>query len=185
VPAGHVNDIRQLSSREVFANRWLRLREDDIEYSDGTTGLYTVLEKGDFGVVLPYTHRGFWLVQQFRYPVGRREWEFPQGGWPYGATGTAEQLAAAELVEETGLSAARFEHLGRLYAAYGYSSQSFDVYLATGLTAGEPRREASEADMVHAFFAEDEVRAMIARGEFRDSNSIAALALFDLRLRPS
>jgi len=180
-----MSDIRQLASREVFANRWLRLREDDIEYADGTTGQYTVLEKGDFVLLLPYADGGFWLVQQFRYPVGRREWEFPQGGWPHGVTGTVDELAAAELVEETGLSAARLEHLGRLYSAYGYSSQAFDVFLATGLSAGEPQRETTEADMVHAFFAEDEVRSMITRGEFRDSHSVAALALFDLHSRPS
>jgi len=113
--------------------------------------------------------------------MGRREWEFPQGGWPAGHSGPPEALAAAELEEETGLRAARFEHLGRLNSAPGYATNSFDVYLATGLTAGEPRREASEADMVHAWFSEVELRELIARGEFRDSNGLAALALLLLR----
>jgi hypothetical protein len=35
--------------------------------------------------------------------------------------------------------------------------------------------------MVHEWRAEDEVRAMIGRGEFTDSHSVAALALLDLR----
>jgi ADP-ribose pyrophosphatase len=177
-------DIRAVSSREVYANPWLRLREDEIEYADGSRGRYSVVDKDDFALVVPYADGGFWLVQQFRYPVGTREWEFPQGGWPQGRGGSAEQLAAAELTEETGLRAAELVPLGRLYAAYGYSNQSYDVFLATGLTPGAPEREHTEADMVHAWFPEAEVRDMLARGAFRDAHSVAALALFDQR-RPS
>jgi hypothetical protein len=35
--------------------------------------------------------------------------------------------------------------------------------------------------MVHRWFAVDDVRAMVRRGELRDAHSVAALALFDLR----
>ncbi len=67
-----------------------------------------------------------------------------------------------------------------MFAAYGYSSQGFDIFLATGLREGEPDREHTEQDMVHRWFAEGEVRAMVRRGQFADSHSVAALALFDL-----
>jgi 8-oxo-dGTP pyrophosphatase MutT (NUDIX family) len=175
-----VSEIRQLGSREVFANRWLRLREDEIEYADGTAGTYTVVEKADFVTVLPFENGGFWLVQQYRYAVGSRQWEFPQGGWAQGRDGPTAELAAAELAEETGLTARRWSRLGRLFAAYGYSTQSFDVFLAADLTPGEPRREHSEQDMVHRWFAVADVRAMVRAGEFADSHSVAALALYDL-----
>jgi 8-oxo-dGTP pyrophosphatase MutT (NUDIX family) len=174
-------DIRQRSTREVYRNPWLRLREDEVEYADGSSGSYAVVEKDDFVTVLPWAEGGFWLVQQFRYAVGSREWEFPQGGWSPGHSGTQEELAASELAEETGLRAERLTHLGRLFAAYGYSSQSFDVYLATGLAEGPHGRESTEQDMVHRWFAEADVRAMMRDGSFADSHSIAALALFDLR----
>jgi 8-oxo-dGTP pyrophosphatase MutT (NUDIX family) len=176
-----MSEIRRVSSREVYRNPWLALREDEIEYQDGSRGTYAVVDKKDFVVVLPWVDGGYWLVQQFRYPVGSREWEFPQGGWPAGHTGTALELAAAELAEETGLRAQRYQHLGRLFAAYGYSSQSFDVFRATELTQGMPRREVSEQDMVHRWFAEDDLWAMVAAGEFADSFSVAALTLDGLR----
>jgi 8-oxo-dGTP pyrophosphatase MutT (NUDIX family) len=178
---GTAGDIRQRATREVYRNPWLRLREDEIEYADGSTGSYAIVEKPDFVTVLPLADEGFWLVQQYRYAVGSREWEFPQGGWSAGHSGTQQELAAAELAEETGLRAERFTHLGRLFASYGYSSQAFDVFLATGLTEGEHRREATEQDMVHRWFPADEVRAMIRAGSFADSHSVAALALFELR----
>jgi hypothetical protein len=68
-----------------------------------------------------------------------------------------------------------------LHAVYGYSSQSYDVFLASGLTAGAPDREASEQDMICEWRSETQVREMARRGELRDAHSLAALALFDLR----
>ena len=172
--------IRTTSSREVFANQWLRLREDGIEYADGTSGTYTVVEKRDFALVIPCADEGFWLVQQFRYTVGSREWEFPQGGWPEGVSGTQEELARAELAQETGFGAGSLTHLGRLFAAYGFSGQSYDIFLAADLEPGTPNREHTESDMVHRWFPESDVRDMIRRGELRDAHTVAALARFDL-----
>lgn len=171
-------DVERRAGRELVRTPWLSVREDDIVFADGSPGTYTVVEKRDFAVVVPYTGGGFWLVQQYRYPLGRRSWEFPQGGWPPGRTGTPVELAATELAEETGLRADRLDHLGRLDASPGLATNAFDVFLATGLHEGEPEREASEADMVHAFVTTDELHRMLDAGEFTDSNSVAALALF-------
>ena len=95
--------MRTTSSREVYRNDWIRVREDEIELPDGTPGIYGVVEKRDFALVLPAEDGGFWLVEQYRHPIGRRSWEFPQGTWPAGAGGGPEELARAELAEEIGL----------------------------------------------------------------------------------
>lgn len=174
-------EIRQLTSREVYRTAWMRVREDAVEFPGGVRGTYSVVDKDDFVVVLPYTGDGFWLVQQYRYPIGSRQWEFPQGGWPAGGGGSPAELAAAELREETGLRAGTLTHLGHLYAAYGYSSQGYNVYLATDLTAGPVDREATEADMVHAWRSASDVDAMIADGTLADAHSLAALTLLRLR----
>jgi 8-oxo-dGTP pyrophosphatase MutT (NUDIX family) len=169
--------VRTTSSREVYRNAWIRVREDQLERPDGSTGVYGVVERPDFAVVLPAERNGFWLVEQFRYPLGRRSWEFPQGTWGQGGEGTAEELARAELAEETGLRAAELRHLGHLDLAPGLSTQEFDVWLATGLTAGPTAREVTEADMRQVFVPETELRAMIGDGRFTDGPSLAAYAL--------
>ncbi|MGN6606863.1 MAG: NUDIX domain-containing protein [Jatrophihabitans sp.] len=171
--------IRQVSSREVYRSRWMRVREDEVEFPDGSPGLFAVVEKPDFVVVIPFVDGGFWLVEQYRYTIGSRQWEFPQGAWPQGHSGTIEELAAAELAEETGFSAGSFEHLGQLFSCYGFCGQHYDVFLATELTPGEPKREVTEQDMVHRWFPESEVRAMIARGELKDAHTVACLFLLD------
>ena len=120
---------------------------------------------------------GFWLVEQFRYPVGRRAWEFPQGSWGAGASGSTIDLARCELAEETGLRAGQLRHLGHLYEAYGFCSQGFDVYLASDLQTGAVDREVTEQDMVHRAVSEKEFRQMIQTGEVVDGATLAAYSL--------
>jgi 8-oxo-dGTP pyrophosphatase MutT (NUDIX family) len=161
----------------------MTIREDEVAWPDGTTGIYGVVVKPDFAVVLPQENGGFWLVEQFRYPTGHRSWEFPMGAWPPGHEGGGPlELARTELVEETGLRADSWHHLGRINAANGHSTARFDVYLATGLRQGEHRREATEADMVQRFVTEAELSGMIRSGQLIDAPSLAAWALYRERL---
>jgi len=173
--------MRTTSSREVYRNPWTRVREDVVERADGSSSVYGVVERPDFALVLPAEQHGFWLVEQYRHPVGRRTWEFPQGTWTAGTSGSPEELARTELGEETGLRAARWEHLGRLDLAPGLLTQGFDVWRATELTVGPPDRQASGADMRTAFVAETDLRAMIGSGRFTDAPSLAAYSLLLLR----
>ena len=169
--------MRTTGSREVYRNPWIRVREDAVERADGSAGVYGVVEKPPFALVLPYERDGFWLVEQFRYPVGRRAWEFPQGTWTVGSDGSAEELARAELAEETGLRAGSLRHLGHLDLAPGLSTQEFDVWLATDLVQGPTAREATEADMRSAFVGEAELQEMVRDGRFTDGPSLAAYSL--------
>jgi 8-oxo-dGTP pyrophosphatase MutT (NUDIX family) len=156
------------------------VREDVVRRLDGSEGIYGVVEKPDFALVLPRGDGGFWMVEQFRYPVERRAWEFPQGSSSDGSDVDAESLARDELAEETGLRAGSMRHLGHLFEAYGYSTQGFDVFLATHLTHGPTAREVTEQDMIQRFITDDEWREMVRNGDIVDAPSLAALALWQL-----
>lgn len=168
--------IKTLSSRVVYENPWLTLREDRIERPDGSPGLYSVVEQPDFAVVIPVDGDGFHLVEQYRYPVRRRSWEFPSGSFPSGVTGTV-----AEMAEETGYTAARLTHLGRVDCANSMATVGCHVFAATGLTPGEPRREDSEQDMRAQWFARTEVERMVREGTITDGPTLSAYLLFTLR----
>jgi 8-oxo-dGTP pyrophosphatase MutT (NUDIX family) len=170
-------DIRQLDSRVVYQNPWMTLREDAIERADGSKGIYAVIEKPDFALIIPVERDGFYLVQEYRYAIGRRVWSFPQGTFPGRQDGDPAELARAELLEETGIRADRLVHLGFLYTSQGSSSQAFNAFAALGLHHGEPRREHEEQDMVHAWFSRDDFLALVAKGEMPDDASLAAYAL--------
>ena len=154
------------------------VREDDVRRPDGSTGIYSVVEKGTYALVLPYDGQRFRLVEQFRYPLGERRWEFPQGTAPDRAEPEPAELAARELREETGLRATSFELLGQLDTAAGMTSQRGWVFLATGIVEGETDREHEEQDMRSEWFARGDVEEMIRSGVIADAQSIAAYGLF-------
>lgn len=187
VPAGWTPPAT-VSSTVVYRNNWMSVREDRLRLADGTETIYGVVDKTDYAIVVAEQDGGFHLVEQYRYPIGRRSWEFPMGTWPAGSagsrTGTSLELAQTELVEETGLTASSWRHLGTLHGALGFCSQSFAIFHATDLQPGEHRREASEADMVHRLVDEDEFRAMIRSGAVVDSSTITAYGMLRLGLQP-
>jgi 8-oxo-dGTP pyrophosphatase MutT (NUDIX family) len=176
-------EIRTLASSVVYNDNWIRLRRDDIERRDGSRGSYAVVERADFALIVPAENGGFHLVEEYRYPVGRRSWSFPQGGFPHGESGTPEQLARMELVQETGLRTGRLTHLGSLTAAHGMSSQWCDYFLATELVPGPPDPEPEEAGIRQAWVPRDEFEAMVHDGRITDDTSLAAYALLLLAER--
>jgi 8-oxo-dGDP phosphatase len=173
-------DIRTARSRIVYENPWMTVHEDEIIRADGSRGLYSYVEKPDFALIIPLERDGVWLIEQYRYPVRRRSWEFPQGTFPPGVAGSAEDLARAELVEETGFRAGSLMWIGRLGCAQGMSSQGFNVWLAQDLVPGEHRREHEEQDMCQQWFGMAEFERMIRAGTITDNASVAAYALLKL-----
>lgn len=162
-------------SREVYSNRWMRVREDSVEFPNGARGIYGVVEKPDFVAIVPIdTEKPIHLVQQHRYPVGGRYWEVPQGSWEEKPDSDPEAVAMAELREETGLRAGNLVRVGHLFQAYGYSNQGYHLYVASDLEHGQAEREETESDMVSRGFTVAQVRHMIGNGEIKDATTIAA-----------
>jgi 8-oxo-dGTP pyrophosphatase MutT (NUDIX family) len=169
----------QVSTRLVYENRWLSLREDEIRLPDGSPGIYSVVDKPTAVLVVPMECGGCHLVEQYRYPIGRRSWEFPQGTWADGRTAPAVDLARTELREETGLRAGSMRRIGRMAIAPGLTSQECDVFLATELSAGPPEREPTEQGMAQRWFSRAELTRMINSAEIIDAITIGAFTLLD------
>jgi 8-oxo-dGTP pyrophosphatase MutT (NUDIX family) len=176
--------IQRVSSRIVYHNQWMQLREDVIQRPDGSQGIYSYVEKPDFALIIPVERDGFHLVEQYRYPVSHRSWEFPQGTLPNSEDGPNREagdpaaLARRELLEETGLRAGRLYRLGYLYPAKGMSSQAFTVFVADQLEAGQHSREHEEQDMRQHWFSRGELEDMIRGGIVTDDSTIAAYTLY-------
>ena len=171
--------ITTLASREIYRNRWLRLREDEILRSNGEKGIYGVVDKDDAAIILPMDQGRVWLVEQFRYTIGERALELPQGGWEM-EIDNPEELARGELREELGLNAAEMTCLGTLWIAYGFCRQKQHVFLATGLTATDKDPDAEEHDLVARSVTVDEFERMMLDGTIRDNCTLSAWALYQL-----
>lgn len=178
-----MDPIERVSSREVYRNNWMTVREDRIVRPDGSTGIYGVVDKPHYALVIPSDGDRLHLVEQYRYPIGLRRWEFPQGTAPNRADVEPAELAARELREETGLRAASMVALGTLDVAAGMASQRGTAYLATDLREGTPEREPEEQDMHTGWFSRSEFEKMVRTGEITDAQSLAAYALLLLHER--
>jgi 8-oxo-dGTP pyrophosphatase MutT (NUDIX family) len=171
--------IATLASREVYRNRWMRVREDEILRSNGQKGIYGVVEKDDSAIILPIDGDRIWLVEQFRYAIGERALELPQGGWEMEIE-NPEELARGELKEELGMDAAEMAWLGTLWIAYGFTRQPQHVFLATGLKPAAKEPDAEEHDLVVRSFSIDEFERMMLDGRIRDNCTVAAWGLYRL-----
>ena len=162
----------------MYRNDWLTLREDQVRRPDGSSGIYSVVDKPTYALIIAVDGDRFRMVEQFRYPLGLRRWEFPQGTAPGRADLDAGELAHRELREETGLRAESMIPIGLLDVAAGMSSQRGRVFVATGITEGEHDREHTEQDMHSEWFARPDVERMMREGEITDAQSLAAWTLF-------
>ena len=177
VDGGVGRTITTLSSRQVYRNHWMRLREDQILRSNGEPGIYGVVEKDDAAIILPIDHGRVWLVEQFRYTIEERALELPQGGWEI-AVENPEELARGELREELGLDAAEMTYLGWLWIAYGFTRQKQHVFLANGLTGAEKDPDPEEHDLVVCSVTVEEFERMMREGIIRDGCTLAAWGLY-------
>jgi ADP-ribose pyrophosphatase len=173
-------EIETLGTTIVYKNRWMSVREDAIVRADGSAGLYSVVDKPDFAVIAAVSDGEIHLVEQYRYPVKGRFWEMPQGSWEE-QTIDPLLLAAAELREETGLIAGSMQHAGRLYLAYGYSSQAYDVFLAGDLEAGENQLDTEEMGLITRAFTLSHFEDMLKDGTIRDATTVAAYGLLRMK----
>jgi ADP-ribose pyrophosphatase len=173
------SSITTLSSREVYRNRWMRVREDEILRSNGKRGIYGVVEKDDSAIILPIDQGRVWLVEQYRYAIGERALELPQGGWET-EIDNPEELARGELKEELGLDAAEMTRLGTVWISYGFTRQKQHVFLASGLTATQKDPDPEEHDLVARSVTVEEFEQMMLDGTIRDNCTLSAWALYQL-----
>jgi len=153
------------------------VREDVIERANGERGIYGVIDKDPACIVIPLEHTRegefVYLVEQFRYTVGRRYVELPQGGWEKPAV-DPEEMARGELREETGLRAHHMTELAQVQIGYGVMNQRHHIFLAEGLTHGENARDAEETDMEVHRVTVDEFEQMMLDGRVVDNCTLAA-----------
>jgi ADP-ribose pyrophosphatase len=178
--APHLRPWKTLSSRPIYENPWMRLREDVAELPDGRTTIYGVVTFGDcVGVVPLLPDDRVVLVRQWRYVQRDARWEIPTGGVHAGEG--LEAAAQRELAEETGYQAGRLLLLRSYYTGKSICRETAHLYLGAALApAAVPRDETEFLEVATFPFAE--ALRMATDGTIMDSISIIAL-LHCARLR--
>lgn len=166
--------MKELWSRYVYRGRVVNLRVAELQFESRSSVVEIVEHRGAVAIVAQPSRDSIVLVEQYRYPLGRRQWEVPAG--TLDESEEPETCAARELREETGYTAKSLRRLWSAYSAPGFCTELLHFYAAEGLTLGKPEPDAGEEDMVVKTFALDEAWAMVERNELPDAKSQIAIA---------
>ncbi|MGB3456194.1 MAG: NUDIX hydrolase [Litorimonas sp.] len=185
-PADPPNPWTTHATRVRHGNPWTQLEENDVTRPDGAPGTYWVTRFRNRACgIVPFEVRGgvpgVWLVGQTRYALGLYSWELPEGGVP--PHEAMETAARRELREETGITAQRLTRLFDIHTSNSVTDEWGQVFLATGLTHGEPDLEGTE-DITRLFVPLETALAAINSGRITDAITVAGLLRVELmRLR--
>src|SRR5213083_3389706 len=168
----------QLATRRVYSGRVVRLDVDTIRFPDGSTGELEVIRHPGAAAVVPCltdpkgSDPTILMIKQYRYAAGGPLWEIPAGTLDSGEA--PETCARRELLEEAGVTAGRLQRLTSIWTTPGFTDEVIHLYLASGLTPGEPSRERDEfIEVVPQPLSQ--VLARIRDGEVRDAKTIVAI----------
>ena len=168
------NPWRTRSSRVVYQNAWIRVREDQVLRPDGGPGIYGVIEiRPSVGVVAINDRDEIVLVGQWRYSLNRYSWEVPRGGSHPGEADMLE-VAKRELAEEAGLIAERWQILGPVDVCNGVADDVQTLYLATQLSP-TPVQPDPEEDITVQWKPFKEAIQMAMDGRITEVCSVAAI----------
>ncbi|NVK22842.1 MAG: ADP compounds hydrolase NudE [Kangiellaceae bacterium] len=167
-----IRRVKTIAQTRIFG-----IEELELEFSNGVYRIYERLKAGKYGavMVLPVLDQEhFLLIREYAAGVERYELAFPKGLIDPGET--PEQAANRELQEEAGYGAKELHCLRTISLAPGYLSHQMHLVVAQGLFTSKLEGDEPEPiDVIVWRF--DEIDQLLARDDFTEARSIAAIYL--------
>jgi ADP-ribose pyrophosphatase len=175
---------RLVADETLFANPYLEVHKVTVTTPTRPEPFaWTVAHRKGAVVIAPMTQDGkLLLVRQERVPIRATIWEFPAGQIDdHEEPDAIRATALRELQEEAGYELApggEVISLGHFFPSAGFTDEHSHLLLARPVVVAESgaRPEAAEAITECRAFSVEELRQMIASGEVRDANTLAAFA---------
>lgn len=176
-------DPAPLVEREtVFVGKVWDIVRDTVTFGDRPMVREYTAHTGAVAVLAVDEHDRVLLINQYRQPIGTRDWELPAGLLDVPGEPPLE-AARRELAEEADLVAAEWSELTSFHSSPGGSNELITVFEARGLSAAPEvhDRTDEEAEIVLRWVDLDEALDAAADGRLR--NAPLLIALLTLRAR--
>ncbi|WP_285027080.1 NUDIX hydrolase [Plantibacter sp. ME-Dv--P-122b] len=162
--------VEVVSSERAFAGKVWDIRRETFRYGDGEVVREFVDHTGAVAVLALDADERVLLIQQYRHPIGERDWELPAGLLDIAEEDPAV-AAGRELEEEADLVAGSLQLLTEFYTTPGGSNESIRIYLARDLTATAEAfaRAEEEADILVEWVPLDDAVAAVLDGRLHNS----------------
>ena len=172
----HYSKLKEtkLSSRQIYKGV-VGFNKDIVRLPNGKTSSRVYLAHRGASAIVPIEGDFVYLVQQYRYPIGRVTWELPAG--KFEEEQTPLSCAKAELAQETGLRATHWKKLTMFNPSSAFSTENLYIYLATGFKQGQTHLDCDEFVNVKKFPL-SKVYEMIRKGKIKDAKTIIGLLLY-------
>ena len=174
----HYSKLKEIKvSGKTLYKGILDVKLDTVRLVNGHTATRLYLNHQGASGVLPVEGEFVYLVQQFRYPVGRVTWELPAGKREKGQSYLA--CARAELKQETGLQARYIKEVMRFHPSTAFSNEELRLYIATGLSRGKDAPDEDEFINLKKIPLKTAYR-MLEKGQIRDAKTVIMLQWYKL-----
>jgi ADP-ribose pyrophosphatase len=162
---------RILSRTRTVISPWVDLVEKVVQFGpEQEPASYHCLAQAAYvGVLVQTDDRRIPIVRQYRPAVEDYTWELPAGTLDSGDT--PQQAAYREVLEETGLSLSESVYLGNFYPDTGRIQVDSHAFFGRAPRALEGFR--GEDDLTVRYVTHQELKQMIATGEFRHQIHLA------------
>ena len=167
-----------IKTKKLVEDKWLTLRADTCETERGIiVDPFYVVECSDWVEIVAFNdNEEILLIQQYRHAAGKISLEIPSGSMESEDDSPIE-TAKRELLEETGCTADRFEHVGWLHPNPARQNNRNHCILATGTRmVQEPKPDQTE-DIRFEFVPLKTLFDSIEKGTFFQALHISSLFL--------
>jgi ADP-ribose pyrophosphatase len=168
---------KTVNTKHVYKGKFISLDSVEVVLPDGNRSTRDIVLHPGASVVVPVSENNeIYMVRQYRKPIEKVTLELPAGKLDEGED--PKVCAERELKEETGIEAAKIEHMISIHSTPGFSTEVLHLYLASGLTEGTASSDEDEFVSCEKYKI-DELIGMIMSNEITDAKTIIGILMAD------
>lgn len=172
--------LKKISGTTVYDGKIIKVQRDEVLMDNGQRTVREVVRHRMASAVVALDNKGnIILVEQFRYPVGKKLLELPAGLVDDGET--PKDAAIREFEEETGQGASHWVDLGDFYPAVGCHDEKIYLFFCSGIYEKGKQSLDGDEQLTVIRIPVNDVKRMITEGKIKDSKTIIGILFAEKR----